>query len=91
MVVFQGSIHNNIQVTKGVHIHNNIHTHSDIQILIFTEVLHKIFNLISKLIPSGNVKLIQGFPIPQKEETWWKGWILKGIPNGIIYFNASAS
>ena len=49
MVVFQGSIHVIIQKTEGANIHNNIQT------VIFTAVLHEIFNLISKLTRCDNV------------------------------------
>ena len=49
VVLSQGSIHNNIQSTKRVHTHNNIQT------VIFTEVLLETFSLIFKLIRSGNI------------------------------------
>ena len=48
MVVFQGSIYNIIQSTKGVNTHHNIQT------VILTEVLLEIFNLIFKLLHNGN-------------------------------------
>ena len=38
MFVFEGSTHGNIQITKGVNIHNNV------QKIIFKEVLQKISN-----------------------------------------------
>ena len=56
MLVFQGSIDNNIQSTKGVNIHHNTQT------VIFIDVLHEIFSFIFKLIHSGNVYLIQRCP-----------------------------
>ena len=39
MLVFQGSIHSNIQITKGVNIHNNT------QKIIFKEIFQKISNI----------------------------------------------
>ena len=45
MLVFQGSIHSNIQITKGVNIPNNI------QQIIFKEILQKISNI---LLPYQN-------------------------------------
>ena len=60
MAVHPGSIYIIMQRTKGTYIHNNIQT------VIFKGVLHKIFNLILKLTRSGNIKLIQSFPIPSK-------------------------
>lgn len=54
-VVLQASLQNNTQTIKGVNVHNNIHTHSDIQTVISTEFLHKMLNLIFKLVRSGNV------------------------------------
>ena len=38
MFVFEGSTHSNIQITKGVNIHNNV------QKIIFKEVLQQISN-----------------------------------------------
>ena len=49
VTAFQGSIHNNTQSTKGVNIQ------STIQIVIFAEVLHEIFDLSFKLIFNGSV------------------------------------
>ena len=49
VVVFQGSIHVIIQRTEGANVQNNIQT------VIFTAILHEIFNLIFKLTRSGNV------------------------------------
>ena len=66
LVVFQGSIHSNIQCTKEGNTHNNIET------VIFTEVLHEILNLVFKLVLSGNVKLIHSFPASMKREDFAK-------------------
>ena len=57
MLVFQGSIHGNIQIKKGVNIHNNIqrimfkeilqkisNIHNNIQRIMFKEILQKISN-----------------------------------------------
>ena len=50
LVVNHGSIHNNIQSTKGVNTHYNIQT------IIIAEVLIEVFNLIFKVIHNGNVR-----------------------------------
>ena len=57
----------------------------------FTEVLHKIFNLIFNLIPGVDAWFTQSSQILQKGANLVGGGMLKGIPNRIIYVNVLAS
>ena len=59
--------------------------------VMFTEVLHKILNLIFNLIPGVGAWFSQSSPILQKGTNLMVGGMLKGIPNRIIYVNVLAS
>ena len=71
MVVFQGSIHNIIQSTKGVNNHHNIQT------VILIENLLETFNSILKLIHNDNTYMTQGCSHFIKKDRFEKS-MLKG-------------